>query len=130
MGTLGRVAQVWHLPEVSIVDSHVTVVRAAAGIDPLFLGINLIGREAEIDRLGEGSTGQTELSRTRLGELEIVTPPFDLQKAFGATVSPLLTRIIENDNQSRTLATLRDTLLPKLLSGEMSVAGIQSITLP
>jgi hypothetical protein len=28
-----------------------------------------------------------------------------------------------NENESRTLATLRDTLLPKLLSGELSVAG-------
>ena len=29
-------------------------------------------------------------------------------------------------HQSRTLATLRDTLLPKLLSGELSVAGLES----
>jgi hypothetical protein len=32
-----------------------------------------------------------------------------------------------NLNQSRTLATLRDTLLPKLLGGELSVAGLKSI---
>jgi type I restriction enzyme S subunit len=37
-------------------------------------------------------------------------------------VAPLITRILANANQSRTLATLRDTLLPKLLSGELSVA--------
>jgi type I restriction enzyme S subunit len=125
MGTLGRVAQVFHLPEVAIVDSHVTIVRPAADTDPFFLGINLTGREAEIEELGEGSTGQTELSRTRLGELKIITPPFDLQKAFGAAVGPLLMRIAENETQSRTLATLRDTLLPKLLSGELSVAEVQ-----
>jgi type I restriction enzyme S subunit len=34
-------------------------------------------------------------------------------------------RIAENETQSRTLATLRDTLLPKLLSGELSVAEVQ-----
>jgi type I restriction enzyme S subunit len=121
MGTLGRVAQVFHLPEVAIVDSHVTIVRPASDTDPFFLGINLTGREAEIEELGEGSTGQTELSRTRLGEMKVIAPPFDLQKAFGAAVGPLLKRINENETQSRTLATLRDTLLPRLLSGELSV---------
>jgi hypothetical protein len=30
-----------------------------------------------------------------------------------------------NEVESRTLATLRDTLLPKLLSGQLSVAGIE-----
>jgi len=121
MGTLGRVAQVFHLPEVAIVDSHVTIVRAASDTDPFFLGIYLTGREAEIEELGEGSTGQTELSRARLGELKIITPPFEIQKAFGAAVGPFLKRISENEHQSRTLATLRDTLLPKLLSGTLRV---------
>ncbi len=123
-GTLGRVAQVLHLPELSLVDSHVTVVRANSHTDPFFLGFNLLGREAEIEELGEGSTGQTELSRTRLGQLRIITPPPELQEAFGAVVGPLVKRTCLNDAQSGTLATLRDTLLPKLLSGELSVADV------
>ena len=124
MGTLGRLAQVFHLPEEAIVDSHVTVVRAAADTDAFFLGISLTDRETEIEELGEGSTGQTELSRARLGELRIIAPPFDLQKAFGVSVGPLLMRMTENEMESRSLATLRDTLLPKLLSGELSAAKI------
>jgi len=36
-------------------------------------------------------------------------------------MSPLIDQIIANRNQSRTLATLRDTLLPKLLSGEIQI---------
>jgi type I restriction enzyme S subunit len=125
MGTLGRVAQVFHLPEETIVDSHVTIVRAEVDTDALFLGVNLTSRESEIEDLGEGSTGQTELSRARLGELKIIAPPLDLQKAYGVTVRPLLMRILENERQSRTLATLRDTLLPRLLSGELSIAQLR-----
>jgi type I restriction enzyme S subunit len=53
--------------------------------------------------------------------LKIITPSFDLQQAFGVVVGPLLMRIAENETQSRTLATLRDTLLPKLISGERRV---------
>ncbi|MCE5182155.1 MAG: restriction endonuclease subunit S [Betaproteobacteria bacterium] len=122
VGTLGRVAQVMHLSGEAIVDSHLTVVRAANEVDAIFLGIALMLRENDIEELGEGSTGQTELSRTRLGGLLLVTPPPQLQKAFGSAVQPLLKRIAENDLQSCTLATLRDTLLPKMLSGELSVA--------
>lgn len=121
VGTLGRVAQVMHLPGKAIVDSHLTVVRTANEVDACFLGVALTLRESDIEELGEGSTGQTELSRARLGGLLFVVPPTQLQKVFGSTVEPLLKRIAENDHQSRTLATLRDALLPKLLSGELSI---------
>jgi len=121
VGTLGRVAQIIHLDLKVIVDSHITIVRASANVDSRFLGTALTGLEAEIEALGEGSTGQTELSRARLGELKLVTPPHPIQTAFGEAVGPLLQHIARNDEQSRTLAALRDTLLPKLLSGELAV---------
>ena len=70
VGTLGRAAQLWHLPEPSIVDSHVTVLRAAPEVDPWFFGVGLTGREAEIESLAEGSTGQTERSEERRGGKE------------------------------------------------------------
>ena len=127
MGTLGRVAQLFQLLETTIVDSHVTIVRASSKTDPFFLGMSLTGREDEIEELGEGSTGQTELSRARLEDLKVIAPPFELQVAFGVAVRPLLLRIAENEAQSRTLATLRDTLLPKLLSGELSVNAAQAL---
>jgi type I restriction enzyme S subunit len=44
-----------------------------------------------------------------------------LKEAFECRVAPLWAKIHTNAKQSRTLATLRDTLLPKLLSGELSV---------
>jgi type I restriction enzyme S subunit len=45
-------------------------------------------------------------------------------EAFHRICAPLLEQAEANRTQSRTLATLRDTLLPKLLSGEMSVAEV------
>jgi len=121
VGTLGRAAQVWHLPEPSIVDSHVTVLRAALEVDPWFFGIGLTGREAEIEALGEGSTGQTELSRVRLGDLLCLSPPNEVRKQFGVAASQLLERLSSAQQESTTLAALRDALLPKLISGELRV---------
>jgi type I restriction enzyme, S subunit len=131
VGTLGRIAQVWHLPEEAIADSHVTIVRAAEAVDPWFLGATLIGREMEVEALGEGSTGQTELNRHRLGQLACLVPSREIQGAFGRLVAPLLSRLTANEKQSRILAALRDALLPKLISGELKVGdttkGIQRL---
>ena len=51
----------------------------------------------------------------------VLNPPPALKEVFESRVTPVWTRIHSNANQSRTLATLRDTLLPKLLSGELSI---------
>ena len=45
----------------------------------------------------------------------------ELRDAFAIRVAPLWSKHAANERQSRTLATLRDTLLPKLLSGELRV---------
>jgi type I restriction enzyme S subunit len=50
-----------------------------------------------------------------------VLPPADVQEAFDKQVRPLFERVHHNEEESRTLAALRDALLPKLLSGELRV---------
>ena len=48
-------------------------------------------------------------------------PPVTLMEAFLKKVLPLRQRIVANVEEFRTLAALRDALLPKLLSGELRV---------
>jgi type I restriction enzyme, S subunit len=74
VGTLGRVAQVLDLDEPAVVDSHVTVVRAGAALSWNYLGLSMMKRQAEIESMGEGTTGQTELSRGKLAVLKLVVP--------------------------------------------------------
>ena len=52
---------------------------------------------------------------------DLASYDWNLTAAFDRTVEPLLSQIRANLHQSRTLATLRDTLLPKLLSGELAI---------
>jgi len=63
------------------------------------------------------------LNSTAVRSLTTLVPPKPIVDAFTKQAAPLVTRILANSKQSRTLATLRDTLLPKLLSGELSVAN-------
>jgi type I restriction enzyme S subunit len=129
VGTLGRVAQVLGLDEPTIVDSHITVVRADTDkVSWNYLGVAVLERQSEIEALGEGSTGQTELSRARLGALEFLMPPRQLREHFDSIVSGFRLHAKHNDVQSHTLAQIRDALLPKLLSGELRVPDAEAIT--
>lgn len=81
----------------------------------------------EFREIAEGfSTGTTVLALPRDGlvNYSLCLPPLPLVEAFEKKAEPLLAAMHANDHQSRTLATLRDTLLPKLLSGELSVEDV------
>jgi type I restriction enzyme, S subunit len=61
-------------------------------------------------------------SRDDFYGIPVIVPPPKIQAAFGEIVGGWYANAFANLHQSRTLASLRDTLLPKLLSGELSVA--------
>ncbi len=71
------------------------------------------------------STG-TKMPRTNWNDIssfKVALPPKPVAAAFTRIIQPMLDRIHSNLHESRTLATLRDTLVPKLLSGDLSVNG-------
>ena len=74
------------------------------------------------DQLGSTSSIATAINSDMVRGIRILVPPKGIADSFEQTVRPLFTQMKNIQNQSRTLATLRDTLLPKLLSGELSVA--------
>ena len=55
---------------------------------------------------------------------KVVVPLPELTREFARVVNPFVLRIHENEIQSGNLATLRDTLLPKMLSGELCVENL------
>jgi len=60
-----------------------------------------------------------------IGSMQVSLPNNStILEAFHRTCAPLLEQAEANRTQSRTLATLRDTLLPMLLSGQLSVADL------
>jgi len=68
-----------------------------------------------------GSTFQ-EISKSNFRPIPVIVPPEPLLNAFRECTGPLYRHIVENERESKTLAQLRDTLLPKLISGELRVA--------
>ena len=75
VGTLGRVAQLKEDLSNATVDSHVSIVRPNLDlVDGAYLGYAVIAQEEFIESLGEGATGQTELSRERLWRSKSTNP--------------------------------------------------------
>jgi type I restriction enzyme S subunit len=59
------------------------------------------------------------ITRDTLAGVQVVAPLEAVVNKFESAVAPMMARIRNNLFESRTLASLRDTLLPKLLSGEL-----------
>jgi type I restriction enzyme S subunit len=78
---------------------------------------------ANMGEIKSRATGTTfpEISKNSFRPIAVVLPPKKLMAEFSAKVAPLYAQITANLHQSRTLDTLRDTLLPKLLSGDLKV---------
>lgn len=56
---------------------------------------------------------------------EITLPDSSTLDSFDALTSPMITQIVSNSFENKRLAAMRDTLLPKLMSGELDVSDIQ-----
>jgi type I restriction enzyme, S subunit len=68
-----------------------------------------------------GTSGRQRVPPEALSHFLMIRPPNELAEIFGRIVKPLFTRAHTAVEESRALAALRDTLLPKLISGEIRV---------
>ena len=69
------------------------------------------------------ATTMGHIQRGHIAAAKVLVPTPTLLEAMTRSISPLIEQIVDNRIQSRTLTTLRDTLLPKLLSGEVDISS-------
>lgn len=74
----------------------------------------------------EGSTIPYAKWKNSLEKMTIVIPTQGLQRKFSEIVMPLIKSGNENCSRSRTLANLRDTLLPRLISGQLRIIDAEA----
>lgn len=73
-----------------------------------------------------GSTFQ-EISKSNFRPIPVVVPSEPVLARYAQSAESLYRQMAENERESRSLAQLRDTLLPKLISGELRVADAERI---
>lgn len=89
-------------------------------------------QEATFRRTIEGMVTGTSKSHQRISPpalmgLDVIVGDALIFEAFAILTQPLLTRLVTNRAESRTLAATRDLLLPKLMSGEVRVKDAEKL---
>jgi len=75
----------------------------------------------EIRKFNDEGTVFGSIGKTDFQQMETVLAPEDLIEKFENEAKPLNDKVIENCNQIKLLEAMRDTLLPKLMSGKIRV---------
>lgn len=73
----------------------------------------------------KGGSAQPKFNKTDFKNLPIYLPDDNLLEKFHKIVEPMFELIDKNNSENQHLAAMRDTLLPKLMSGELDVSNIE-----
>jgi len=80
-----------------------------------------------LEDLASGGSATLNLNTGNFSRIVILSPPTELLKKFHEAVQSLFSKILTNEHQSSSLASLRDTLLPKLISGELRIPDAEKL---
>ena len=86
-----------------------------------FLYLKLSTMKDELLAMASGGTATDNLNTGDFSNIDIIKPEDNVIELFHNQVQPNFDKIFANQTQIRTLTRLRDTLLPKLMSGEVRV---------
>jgi len=112
----------------SYINQSVVVLKANSRTSsPYHLFFDLERRYEEFRRVSDGHSSRGSLTTKLLAGLDAVLPPSLILERFDHAVAPTVARAVCNLRESRTLAGLRDALLPRLLSGEVRLRAAEEL---
>ena len=123
-GTLGRLHFFIEDEENVVIDQHITIIRAEheTSFDSYLYHLLSSSKYTQIfDGLVSGSTGMQMLNISKVRSLTVCMPPVDLQKDFDNRIKTLYKKKEVLLYENEYLKLIRDSLLPKLMSGEIRV---------
>lgn len=104
------------------------VARFESKVDstqPCWFTYNLVNKDSIFEQIVGAAQGsaQPNISSKGIEQVKTVIPTFNLISKYQELVAPLYAKWISNFRENSQLSELRDTLLPKLLSGEIDLTG-------
>ena len=73
----------------------------------------------------QGGSAVPTLNRNHIHSYQIKIPPINEQESFARTIEPMIKTLFHHRKESEKLSSMRDALLPRLMSGEIDVSGIE-----
>ncbi len=105
------------------VNNHAHVLQGRNGISTEHLMLALKG--VNIQPFITGAV-QAKLSQSNMWRIQFLMPTQSVASAFADLISPMFAKIRANSEQAQTLANLRDTLLPRLISGQLRLPDAEA----
>ena len=126
-GTLGRIHFWYETSANVVVDQHITIIRAKKGVttaEYLYLLLSSSKYTDYFESCITGTTGMLMLNISAVRNADIMLPTIEIQEKLTCIVGALYEKIEQNNQENILLAQIRDTLLPKLMSGEIDVSKV------
>ncbi|MEY4482125.1 MAG: hypothetical protein RIQ84_1287 [Pseudomonadota bacterium] len=127
-GYVGETGLVTHTEVASYLNQRVGRIATNKGLDDLgfvFAAVRQTEFKAYAESQSHGSA-QANVSGTDLMKFSVVIPPAQVLDKFNQVVGNLIEKILANFEEAKTLTNLRDTLLPRLISGQLRIADAEA----
>ena len=122
IGTAGLVALV---STDSQTNQQINSIVPKEGYSSYYIFLLMQTFSEKINRLGQSGSTIVNLNKAQFGMMEALVPTVSSMNDFDSVAKPLFEKILANQQENQRLATLRDTLLPKLMNGEIDVSEVE-----
>ena len=122
IGTAGLVTLV---AEESQTNQQINSIIPKNGFSPYYIYLLMQTLSDTINKLGQSGSTIVNLNKSQFGKIQVIIPALSSMIKFDEIVSPMFEKILQNQIVNIKLTSLRDTLLPKLMSGELDVSDIE-----
>lgn len=127
-GYVGEVGLVPNVDEMPYLNQRVGRIIANSPSDYSFI-VTLARRKefkVEVENLSTGSA-QANVSTSDIKSIKVVLPSSNLREKFGDLINPIFDRMLIANKEIEVLSKLRDTLLPKFISGELRIPNVEML---
>lgn len=104
------------------VNNHAHILTGRLGYD--VESLYMLFKQTPVKYIVTGAV-QPKINQANLRSIQVVIPPEHTLREYNDLVEPLFSLFRANEEECKTLTALRDSLLPKLMSGELDVSAIQ-----
>lgn len=100
--------------------AHIMTGKSGYNIESLYM----LFKHTSVSSIITGAV-QLKISQANLRSIPVVIPPVQTLSEYNSLIEPMFSMIRANEDENQTLSSLRDGLLPKLMSGELDISNIE-----
>jgi type I restriction enzyme S subunit len=115
----------WRGPS-AVLNQRLCSFRPKHDVPPVYVS-EVIREPLSFVERSEAATTVIHLGKVDIDSFVVLVPPHKVLHSFAASAQVLVDRIVHNARESRTLTAIRDTLLPKLISGEVRLKDADKV---